>query len=106
MQPGQAFDTSPIAVPRPPPNAAPCCRLPQPRCSTSPQYGAAAAATLQEMRAFWLPGKTPEAKALLEKPSMDTLCPASGAKLKLKARFTLHASLPWHSVLVLLRPGG
>lgn len=42
------------------------------------------AAPPQEMRAFWLPGKTPEAKALLDKPGMDTLCPASGAKLKLK----------------------
>jgi nitric oxide synthase-interacting protein len=39
---------------------------------------------MKEMRAFWLPGKTPEAKALLDKPSMETLCPASGGKLKLK----------------------
>lgn len=39
----------------------------------------------QEMRAFWLPGKTPEAKVVLEKPDMGTTCPASGAKLKLKA---------------------
>lgn len=40
----------------------------------------------QEMRAFWLPGKAPEAKVVLEKPDMGTTCPASGGKLKLKAR--------------------
>ncbi len=38
------------------------------------------------MRAFWLPGKAPEAKVILEKPDMSTTCPASGGKLKLKAR--------------------
>ncbi|KAL4451668.1 hypothetical protein ABPG75_007330 [Micractinium tetrahymenae] len=47
---------------------------------------------MKEMRAFWLPGKTPEAKVVLEKPDMSTTCPASGAKLKLKdltsVRFT------------------
>ena len=36
------------------------------------------------MRAFWLPSKTPEAKALLGRPDMDTFCPASGKKLRLK----------------------
>eukprot|EP00887_Chlorella_sp_A99_P001825 scaffold19.g1825.t1 len=47
---------------------------------------------LGEMRAFWLPSKTPEARALLDKPSMETLCPASGKPLKLRdlvsVRFT------------------
>lgn len=36
------------------------------------------------MRAFWLPSKTPEAKALLGRPDMETYCPASGKKLRLK----------------------
>ena len=36
------------------------------------------------MKAFWLPSKAPEAKALLEKPDMATVCPASGKKLTLK----------------------
>ena len=39
------------------------------------------------MRAFWLPSKTPEAKALLGRPDMDTYCPASGKKLRLKDLF-------------------
>lgn len=47
---------------------------------------------MKEMRAFWLPSKTPEARALLDKPSMETLCPASGKPLKLRdlvsVRFT------------------
>ena len=38
----------------------------------------------QEMRAFWMPSKTPEAQRLLEKPDMNTYCPASGKKLRLK----------------------
>lgn len=36
------------------------------------------------MKAFWLPSKTPEARALLDKPDMSTYCPASGKKLTLK----------------------
>ena len=40
--------------------------------------------TVQEMRAFWLPSKTPEAQRLLEKPDMNTYCPATGKKLRLK----------------------
>ena len=40
--------------------------------------------TLQEMKAFWMPSKTPEAQRLLEKPDMNTYCPASGKKLRLK----------------------
>ncbi len=36
------------------------------------------------MRAFWLPSKTPEAQRLLEKPDMNTYCPATGKKLRLK----------------------
>ena len=31
-----------------------------------------------------MPGKGPEARVVLDKPDMATLCPASGAKLKLK----------------------
>lgn len=38
----------------------------------------------QEVAAFWVPGKGPESKALLDKPDMATLCPATGDKLKLK----------------------
>lgn len=51
---------------------------------------APAGATL--MPAFWVPAKTPEATARAEKPSGDTLCPATGKKLRLKdltaVRFT------------------
>jgi hypothetical protein len=49
---------------------------------------------LQEMRAFWVPGKTPEARAFLDKPEMSTLCPASGDKLKLKVGGLLGAGWP------------
>ena len=41
-------------------------------------------ACAQEMKAFWLPSKTPESAALLDKPGMTTYCPASGKKLRLK----------------------
>lgn len=47
---------------------------------------------MQEMKAFWLPSKTPEARRNLEKPDLDTICPATGKKLALKSlisvRFT------------------
>ncbi|PSC69552.1 Nitric oxide synthase-interacting [Micractinium conductrix] len=39
---------------------------------------------MKEMRAFWLPGKAGESKVVLDKPDMSTVCPASGAKIKLK----------------------
>ncbi len=44
---------------------------------------------IKEMRAFWLPSKTPEAQARLEKPDGKTLCPASGKALRLKDLITL-----------------
>ena len=37
-----------------------------------------------DLRAFWLPSKTPEAEKRAEKPSMACRCPATGKKLKLK----------------------
>jgi hypothetical protein len=64
-------------------SATTACRLP----SISGSHHAsphAACACSQEVAAFWVPGKGPEAKALLDKPDMSTLCPASGDKLKLK----------------------
>ena len=39
---------------------------------------------LQEMKAFWVPQKSTEARINLEKPDSNTFCPASGKKLKLK----------------------
>lgn len=36
------------------------------------------------MKAFWLPSKTPEATKAAERPQMDTSCPATGKKVKLK----------------------
>ena len=45
---------------------------------------------MQEMKAFWLPSKTPEARAALEKPSLDTICPATGKKLRLKDLITVN----------------
>jgi nitric oxide synthase-interacting protein len=42
------------------------------------------AARMAEMNAFWLPSKTPEAAALLDKPDAATTCPATGKKLKLR----------------------
>lgn len=38
----------------------------------------------KEMRAFWMPSKTPEADNKLECPDTHTVCPASGKKLRLK----------------------
>lgn len=44
------------------------------------------------MKAFWLPSMAPEAANLMAKPDMNTYCPASGKKLRLKdlipVRFT------------------
>ena len=45
---------------------------------------------VQEMKAFWLPSKTPEARAALAKPSLDTICPATGKKLRLKDLITVN----------------
>lgn len=42
------------------------------------------------MKAFWLPSKTPEARQLAERPQMDTICPATGKKLKLKDLTTVN----------------
>ena len=42
------------------------------------------------MKAFWLPSKTPEARQLLERPEVETLCPASGKKLRLKDLITVN----------------
>lgn len=39
---------------------------------------------MAEMRAFWLPSKTPEAAANLEAPDGVTRCPASGKPLRLR----------------------
>ena len=36
------------------------------------------------MKAFWMPSLGPEAQRLLEKPDMNTYCPASGKRLRLK----------------------
>jgi hypothetical protein len=69
-------------------SATTACRLP----SISGSHHAsphAACACSQEVAAFWVPGKGPEAKALLDKPDMSTLCPASGDKLKLKDLVTV-----------------
>ena len=38
----------------------------------------------QEMKAFWVPSKAPDARTVLDKPDSNTYCPASGKKLKLK----------------------
>ena len=40
---------------------------------------------VQEMKAFWLPSKTPEARQSMEKPDLETICPATGRKLALKS---------------------
>ena len=39
---------------------------------------------MKEMKAFWLPSKTPESASSLSKPEMNTCCPASGKPLKLR----------------------
>ena len=39
---------------------------------------------LQEMKAFWVPSKAPDARQVLDKPDASTYCPASGKKLRLK----------------------
>lgn len=44
------------------------------------------------MKAFWLPSQTADHRNKLEKPDLETVCPASGKKLRLKdlipVRFT------------------
>lgn len=54
--------------------------------------GASAGGATTGMAAFWIPAKTPEATARVDKPASDTLCPATGKKLRLKeltpVRFT------------------
>ena len=49
---------------------------------------------MQELRAFWLPQKAPESRTLLDKPSQETLCPASGRKLRFKDLTILNFTRP------------
>ena len=62
---------------------APCARRRRPATHSSPQ---------PQLAAFWVPSKTPATAAKAEKPSGDTLCPATGKRLRLKdlvpVRFT------------------
>ena len=46
------------------------------------------------MKAFWLPSQAPDTRTLLDKPTMDTLCPASGAKLRFKDLTILNFTRP------------
>ena len=46
----------------------------------------------ESLKAFWLPSKTPEAKDRVDKPSMDTVCPIDGEKLRLKDLLKLSTS--------------
>mmetsp|Transcript_43116 Transcript_43116/g.137696 ORF Transcript_43116/g.137696 Transcript_43116/m.137696 type:complete len:321 (+) Transcript_43116:72-1034(+) len=39
---------------------------------------------MREMKAFWMPSRTPEAETRLDKPRDFTVCPASGEKLRIK----------------------
>ncbi|GMH43274.1 hypothetical protein BSKO_11196 [Bryopsis sp. KO-2023] len=39
---------------------------------------------MKELKSFWHPSQAPESKMKREKPSMDTVCPASGKKLRMK----------------------
>lgn len=48
----------------------------------------------QEMKAFWVPSKTPEAKALVEQPDMQTRCPASGKPLRFKDLIPVNFTKP------------
>mmetsp|Transcript_49142 Transcript_49142/g.93873 ORF Transcript_49142/g.93873 Transcript_49142/m.93873 type:complete len:315 (-) Transcript_49142:258-1202(-) len=61
--------------------------------NASGEGGAAKSATMtteferkqaSEMKAFWLPSKTPEARKLVDKPDTATKCPCTGKKLRLK----------------------
>ena len=76
------------------------------------------------MKAFWLPSQAPDSKTRLDKPELDTVCPASGKKLRLKdltpVRFTpvpegasgrhmdpvTHDTFSNSTQLVVLRPTG
>lgn len=44
---------------------------------------------VKEMKAFWIPSQSRNAAILLEKPSTDLVCPASGKKLRLKDLITM-----------------
>lgn len=48
----------------------------------------------QEMKAFWIPSKTPESKALVEQPDLQTRCPASGRPLRFKDLIAVHFTKP------------
>jgi nitric oxide synthase-interacting protein len=54
--------------------------------------GGGGGAASGELNAFWVPSKTPHAASHADKPSSDTLCPATGKKLRMKeltpVRFT------------------
>lgn len=62
-----------------------CRRCRRPRRKPRPPCPGRLVWREQDVKAFWLPGKS-EAREKLEKPDMNTLCPASGAKLRLKVR--------------------
>lgn len=38
----------------------------------------------KDVQSFWVPSKAPEAADTLQRPSKDTICPASGKKLRMK----------------------
>ena len=50
--------------------------------------------SMQEMKAFWMPSKTPEARILVDKPDQETRCPASGVKLRFKELTILKFTRP------------
>ncbi|KAK9816323.1 hypothetical protein WJX74_004009 [Apatococcus lobatus] len=45
---------------------------------------------IKDMKAFWLPSQTADHRTKLEKPDLDTVCPASGKKLRLKDLIPVH----------------
>ncbi|KAK9800268.1 hypothetical protein WJX73_010818 [Symbiochloris irregularis] len=49
---------------------------------------------MKEMKAFWVPSKTPEARALVEQPDAQTRCPASGRPLRFKDLIAVNFSKP------------
>ena len=56
---------------------------------------------LQGVNAYWVASATPESRQLLDKPDVNTYCPATGKKLRLKDLVPVKLTAVGHLLLKL-----
>lgn len=57
---------------------------------------------LQGVNAYWVASATPESRQLLDKPDVNTYCPATGKKLRLKDLVPVKLTAVGHLLLRLV----